>query len=215
MIKLLNVVVVTHTTGNRLIELDRCKRSVEEQLEKGDSHQVIQTMGLMKARWDSLRLANYIAWVDDDDYIMNDSLRLCKQAIEEHDVGIAFTNESLYEGAVHRAPRFYSDVATTPSAIHHLCLLKTSLIPESVWRDYEQIGMGLEWLIKGYLALKHGAIHVPIDGYHWTQHADQHSKSKEKWIDPYNKVFSQLQKTLVSYAGDRCDSLIPQFVTSS
>ena len=211
----MKVLVITHTAGNRSNELDRCKQSVANQLDEGDLHQVIHTTDLMKARWDSLQLADYIAWVDDDDYIMNDSLRLCKQAIQKHDVGIAFTNEFLYEGAVHRAQRFYSDVATVPSAIHHLCLLKTSLIPESVWHDYVRIGMGLEWLIKGYLALKFGAIHVPVDGYHWTQHSNQHSKSKVEWVEPYNKVFPQLQKILASYAGNRRDSLIPLFVTSA
>lgn len=185
--------------------------TVEEQLQPGDRHFVIETSDLMRARWESLQLGECVAWVDDDDYVMNNALQRCKEALENTGAGLAFTNESIDDAIVNRQPRFYSDVAFMPSTIHHLCVFRTALVDQSVWEHFEDVGAGLEWLIKGHVALKYGAVHVPIDGYRWTQHPAQHSKTLP-WKEGYSKGFKQLQHRLHEYAGNRIDEIIPMYL---
>lgn len=183
------------------------------QLEPGDFHLIVQTTDLMMSRWQSLSLGEVICWVDDDDYVMNDAIPRCKRALEQIDAGIAFTNEKIAHDLAKRDVRMYSDVATIPSAIHHLAMFRTALMNQCVHEDYLEVGAGLEWLMKGYVALKHNAVHVPIDGYFWTQSPQQHSKTP-KWINDYSEKFGAIQAKLRSYAGQRVDTLIPMhFVT--
>ena len=206
----MNVTVVTHTAGNRPESLERCRQSVAKQLEPGDWHVVLLCQAdLMKARWDSLKIGGWMCWVDDDDYIQNDAIARCKKAIEATGAGCAFTNESIGDDLVNRQPRFWSEVTCTPSAIHHLCVFNSALVDPAVWDHFIEAGAGLEWLIKGYVALKHGAVHVPVDGYRWTQHPKQHSKTTE-WKTSYPKAYKALERRLNEYAVGRVDGVIPQ-----
>jgi hypothetical protein len=206
----MNITVVTHTAGNRPESLARCVESVDKQLALGDRHLVIQcNANFNETRWDSLKVGGWMCWVDDDDYVQNDAIAKCKTALELTGAGCAFTNESISDSQVCRDPRFWSEVTRSSGAIHHLCVFNTALVNPAVWDHFVEAGAGLEWLIKGYVALKHGAVHVQVDGYRWTQHPDQHSKSAD-WKRDYLKAQPILEKRLKEYAVGRANGMIPR-----
>lgn len=203
--------VVTHTRGDRPEFLRQCCASVEACLPKGAQHLVIQldtpdTSTFMKARLDALSLGDIVAFVDDDDYLIDDSLRLAYEAIVEHNAGLSFTGERLVDidgnflcDSDVRGPKFASMLACHPGVAHHLCLIRTSCVSPSCWQRTEQYGAALEWMIKSSAALSgSSAVFVPKIGYCWRQHKTSLSKTLE-WSSTYRPdLFSFVSKELMS-----------------
>lgn len=204
--------VVTHTRGNRSEFLRQCCASVEASLPKGAQHLVIKlpaqdNLGLfLKARLAALSLGDIVAFVDDDDYLVDDSLSVAYEAIVTYNAGLSFTGErlidvegnTLCESDV-RGPKFTSMLACHPGMAHHLCLIRTSCVSLDCWRRTRDYGFALEWVMKSSAALSSsGAVFVPRVGYCWRQHKASLSKSSE-WSSVYRpELFSSVSKELRS-----------------
>ncbi len=218
--------VVTHTRGDRPELLRQCCASVEAQLPSGAQHIVIQVDSqgdpnvLMKARLDALALGDIVAFVDDDDYLINDVLTLAYDAIVAHNAGLCFTGERLVDflGTPIRdsdvnGPKFLSMLAIHPNIAHHLCLIRSSSVSPSCWSKIDDYGPALEWMIKGSAGLStESTVFVPQIGYCWRQHPNSLSKSRS-WPDLYSpdlfsKVSNDLRSMLVS------DKRIPAYTGS-
>mgnify|MGYP003428806340 FL=1 len=179
----MKLAVVTFTTGDRPEFLEKCRDSVSKNLPKNSTHHIIKTRGLhcfAKARTDALSLGDYYAIVDDDDIVVNDSIGKCFEAIQRNDTGISFSDEALVDLdgnilSVRESIRTYEEVKKHPWRIHHLVVIRVDAIKHDVTQLYGRIQGIQTWLAESAMSNK-GAIHVPIIGYHWTQHTDNMSK---------------------------------------
>ncbi len=215
--------VVTHTRGDRPELLRQCCASVEAQLPAGAQHKVIKldTEGdisvFMKARLSAMSLGDIVAFVDDDDYLIEDSLTLAYRAITETNAGLSFTGERLvdalgaplYDSDI-RGPKFASMIACHPAIAHHLCLIRTSCVSLDCWTRFNDYGPALEWMLRGSAALSSsGAVFVPKVGYCWRQHSESLSKSSA-WTNQYDpNLFALVSKELMSRV--TVDKRIPNY----
>src|SRR5512139_3105677 len=92
---------ITFTAGDRPAWLRACCKSVEEQKFTGLQHAIIHCE--FKRDWTRLRLEalqfdEFIAFVDDDDIVLENSLQLCLRAIKETGCGVVFTRQCLIRG---------------------------------------------------------------------------------------------------------------------
>jgi len=175
--------VITHTKNERPELLERCRKSVAEALPPGSQHLIIECPD--RPTWVRRRMSDamehdLVAFVDDDDYISKDSLKLCLAAIEKtglaaactDDVDVNLDGKILRHG---RGKKTYMDATVHPRVIHHLCVLRGKLIDPRVVEFNDRFGVGIDWLIRQSVIQQHGCVHVPIDGYFWTQHPGQHT----------------------------------------
>lgn len=183
--------IITHTKPGSGRDLTRCVESVKAALPRaGAQHLVIPCESeLMEARWEARKISEFIAFVDDDDYISQDSIIKCMAALQVSGAGLAFTNEILVnpdDSVITRndKDKSYEHIALTPLVVHHLCVMRTELITDDVKALADEHHCGVEWLMKAKCALTGGAVHVPIDGYYWVHHENQHHKQKE-WQEAF------------------------------
>lgn len=204
--------VVTHTRFNRPDLLTRCQASVEAALPQGAVHEIIECQSdWAQARYDGTQLSEFVAFVDDDDTIDSRSLKLCLEAIQKTGAGLAFTDElsvdlSGKELQEHRGQRWYGAIGIHPRTVHHLCVLRRSSVDVKALALHEKFGMGADWFLKASAALTGGAIHVPIDGYFWTQHDGTMTKAD-------NAVFNTRVREMgraIRSTWPRADGRIPQ-----
>jgi hypothetical protein len=130
-----------------------------------------------QARVHATQLSEFVAFVDDDDIIAPAALSICLKALHQTGAGLAFTNEvsidlSGKELYATRGTRRYGGIGIHPRTAHHLCVLRREFVDPRALELHNKFGMGVDWFIKASAALQGGAIHVPIDGYFWTQHDD-------------------------------------------
>lgn len=180
----MKLAVVTFTTGDRPGLLERCRESVNKNLPKNATHYIIQTKGLHRyadARINSLNLGEYYTSVDDDDIVVNDSISKCFEAIQEYKASVSFTDEALVdlEGNIlstRDGIRTYEKLRTNELwMMHHLVMFKVSDIQNDVTKISGAVQGTDTWFARSAMNTN-GAIHVPIIGYHWTQHKNNLSK---------------------------------------
>ena len=133
-----------------------------------------------KIRIDALKLAPYVCFVDDDDVVVNNSIPICLQAMEENDVGVVFTDEELVDLngntlSIRDGVRRYDDNINTPWSVHHLSVIQSNAVVDNLDHLLDQID-GVEWFIRSSAMKSKGALHVPIIGYKWSFYETQTSK---------------------------------------
>ena len=180
----LGLTVVTHTSPKFNRDLKRCIESVRVALPAGAKHIVIEHEGdfesFLVARHNALKIDDVVVFVDDDDYISEDSLRMCMDALNANDVGIAFTREiKVMEDGRHK-PRYratqLSQISDHPEIVHHMVAYRSKYISERSLDLAVQSGCGIEWTTRVDAAYAGGAIFVPMDGYYWVQHTEQNHR---------------------------------------
>lgn len=189
------VTIVTHTQNTRPALLERCIASVATALPPGAKHTVIECFGdFAKARYEAMLLDDIVAFVDDDDYIAPESIRLCLNALEDSGAALAVTNEvrvDINGSVIDRSfqKKYYSDIMNHPRGAHHLCVMRTKYLDRRILDLCKEFPSNSCWLIKANIALLGGAIHVPMDGYFWTQHEGQ---ATAMYPEIYSKKISTL-----------------------
>lgn len=176
------ITVVTHHNPNRNIDVTRCIQSVNAALQPGDRHVFIECDGtnyadFAKARFDALKLGDYVCFVDDDDYISEDALAIARRCIIDNPgIGLYFTRESKVYGGVIipcKAGDNYECLIKSVTAVHHLSVFNTKYLDEECLNIATKANCAIEWILRCRMALKHGAIHIPIDGYYHSLHDQQ------------------------------------------
>lgn len=205
----MKLAVVTFTNHSRPELLARCKRTVARWLPEDAEHVIVELDGFDnfgQARKDALNLAPVVCFVDDDDEVVNDSLRLCRDALLRHDAGFAFTDEKIivqHTGAssVRDGRRTYEELFTDPWKFHHLTMYRTAYVP-----DLPTAGIvsGSEWLLKVGAGMTHGAVHVPVVGYNWWRYKASMLRKKT------GKTYTEVQALADSYKGMK-SGLVPQY----
>lgn len=175
--------VITHTRFARPDLLKRCEQSVKEALPPGAEHLIIECWrDWAEARLLAATSHELVAFVDDDDEIHKDSLRLCLEALQSG-LGAACTDEVSVDstGAERKSTylKTYEGVAKHPRAVHHLCVFRGHLVDPYALELHHKFGVGVDWFIKASVVLQHGCVHIPIDGYRWHQHSGQMTREHQ------------------------------------
>ena len=222
---MMKLAVVTLTRGDHHQWFDAMAESVATALPEGAEHIILQCTAhehIEPMRWGCFELAEYVAFVDDDDLVLNNSLRLCLNALELNpDVAVAFTDERYIdaEGNTINSPHDpdrrlqYEHMYMSPQTVHHLVMIRSSAVDREGQRLNEILGIGGEWLMKVGAAIKGGAIHVPIEGYAWRRHDGQHSSA-----DVWKAAYGNRLHLLVTYLAAQIrqpGTLVPRLAISS
>lgn len=173
------ITVVTHTNNKRPALLERTVSSVEAALVPNTRHVILECYeNWAQARYDATQLDDYVVFVDDDDTIASESLRLCLECLAAHPgVGLIITNEievDLEGNALKFVDgvRTYSTISHHPRVAHHMCVINRRFVDPEVVALHNQFGVGIDWAIKTSAALQGTAVHIPVFAYKWTQHKD-------------------------------------------
>jgi len=183
----MGLTVVTHTMKSWGRDISKCVESVAAAMPLGGKHAIIDLdtcpQDYQKARYEALKLDEYIVFVDDDDYVSVDSLKLCFDAINKTGAGIAFTNEVMInvDGSktINNRQVNYNMLPLHPQIVHHMTMIRTTAVSTKPIELALKHNCGIEWMMKADAALHHDAIHVPIEGYFWVQHAKQWHRNSE------------------------------------
>lgn len=67
------------------------------------------------------------------------------------------------------------DIAERATGIHHFALINTDCIEREVFDEVEREGafLCIDWVVRSYAALIHGATFVDVHSYNWRQHSEQ------------------------------------------
>lgn len=179
----MRLAVVTFTRHLYPHLLHRCCESVAQDLPEGAVHHVLQVADpreFPRARIRALDLADVVAFVDDDDQVLNRSLSLSWQAMIKHSPGVVFTDEQLVtidgqEISRRDGVRYYEELQESPGRVHHLSLVNTHHVGPAVARA-STTEDGVDWWIRSLAMESGGALHVPVLGYAWTQHMHMMSR---------------------------------------
>jgi len=180
----MNLVVVTHTHKDWKRDLTQVIASVKDALPSNSRHEIIEVEdgynNFISARHSSCNLGDIVVFVDDDDYIPKDSLHIVKQAIEHTGAGIAFTREAtIHENGrqtINLPATMYDMIVLHPQAIHHMTAFNTKHIHDRSLELSMKHGSGIEWIMRADAAYSGGAVYIPVVGYYWVQHNEQHHK---------------------------------------
>jgi glycosyltransferase involved in cell wall biosynthesis len=177
--------VVIHTTGERPELLQRAQDSIDygQIVVINNPPNDIHALGL--ARLKALDLDEYIAFIDDDDYVFPGALKQCVDAMKDSNVGVVFTDEQIVDinGKVlaggHPRTVSYSDIYMSPTFVHHIALIRTDAVDRKIINDINKFnGIAADWLIVASALFNKGAIHIPTVGYAWTHHDIQITKGQ-------------------------------------
>jgi hypothetical protein len=193
------LLVVTPWSGKKDREpfLEICKASVKE---SGFDHLVLRC----GADWETViydlrNEAEYVAWVDDDDFVYPGAIQRCYDALEAHpNLGLAYTDENYVDpsGNVkgsNNGKKELLDLTAHPRSVHHLAVTRRFSVDNEPRKIFDRIGQPcpLDWLVRVRAGAQHGMIHVAGPGYAWRIHATQMSKSIR-----YHGVFNENLKKL-------------------
>jgi len=189
---MLKLTVITHTRLAQYTKwVEESVKSVTDNLPPNSTHKIevigdLSITDFMTARANSLPESGYFCFVDDDDLVVNDSLRKCVEALDKSGAGCAFTAQAFidHDGQIIHSQKIrpinYFEASVHPQVIHHLCVMRRDAVDiDLCMKLYHKYNAGLEWIMKASTALQHGAIQVPIIGYHWRQHPTSNSKKSE------------------------------------
>jgi hypothetical protein len=128
------------------------------------------------------RMGGVVACLDWDDRLMPGAVAACEQALAETRAGLAFTWQRRIDASGARIgddcqPITRLHCSSEPNSIHHLVCIRSELVPAGLIDLIEKIApMCIDWIVKAFVALKYGAVQVPMIGYEWRQHQEQTSR---------------------------------------
>jgi len=179
------LLVITPWSGRKDREplLEICKASVRE---SGFDHLVIRCGSNWETVIYSLRNeAEYVAWIDDDDFVYPGALQKCYDALEAHPkLGLAYTDEVYVNqcgnvNGENKGMKTLIELASHPRSVHHLAVTRRYSVDEEPLKLFNRMGQPcpLDWLIRVRAGVQNGMIHVAGPGYAWRIHPTQISKS--------------------------------------
>ena len=177
---MLTLTVVTHTSKEMGRDISKCVESIEKALVPGCTHKIIN-LNLGKdifthARYEAFQLDDIVVFADDD-YISENSLQLCLDAMNGTSAGIVFTNQIKVQingsEVKNKIDLSYNTPCKDPESIHHMTAYRSSAVSIRSLELSLKHKCSIEWTTKVDAAFSAGAIYVPVVGYYWVQHAHQ------------------------------------------
>jgi len=202
--------IITHCNVNRDIDRSKCFDSIE------------RALGLLDCDWNILPLdckthndfliarhesvtsrKGFIAFVDDDDWIEPDAIRLLLGAIEQNpNTGIVYSDEGIAHDncdiICSKAGTEYGDMLYGAGRMHHICAINSEHVTSTSLHIALKAGCGIEWAMKAQAELTAGAVYIPKKLYNYRIHNDritnQVSKNFNLCHDIFIPQFKQWQK---------------------
>lgn len=183
----LSRIVLTPWDGNDEDLLERCKESVKE---SGIEHVIIRCDREWQVKIFELRnCADMVATVDADDIVYPGALKSSFDLLESSGVALVHTDEVR----VNMDDRIMSctscgdqtpfDIASNPTAVHHLVVTRKGSISERPMLAYGTIGVLLDWAMRVDAVSKSGefsgVMRNPMFGYGWRIRKNQITTSDE------------------------------------
>jgi hypothetical protein len=180
------ITIITCTAGRRPNLLKRCINSINSAKSDIDKHLIIETQEYIKSKKEIMNIPGFIAFVDDDDYISENAISLCRGALEKYNVGACFTyervqsepsSEFIYNDYTNVGAKNYNEICLSPGGIHHLVVFNMKHCHPDCFKLQDKFSCGIDWLLKASAAVTGGCIKIPEIGYYWNQHNVQETKS--------------------------------------
>lgn len=161
-----------------------------------------------KIRFETAKsIGGIVAFVDDDDTVFGEGMRHCALAMKENPtLGLAFTDQCRIDALGGHMPaeltraRSTYDLAMHPQMAHHLAVINMNCVSDGVLLLAEEIGIGVEWLMRTNAGLRHGVVHIPLVSYGWRYHSKQESATKE-WSLKYEAAMDSLRAVNKAWMG--------------
>lgn len=164
----------------------QCILSVRKALPSYGKHYVLDgTCHWQRLKWESLQLAEYVCFVDDDDIVEPWAISACVEALDETGAGLAFTYEGRIDKdgnalEVKNRPIIFQDIFRHPRAAHHLSVIRRSSLEPKVIEAAETFGCGVDWFSNACAAANGGAVQLLKVGYQWRLNPNGMSSSPEE-----------------------------------
>lgn len=148
----------------------------------GQGHHTAFTADFLEGRARLYTGGGVVACLDWDDRLIDGAASACESAMTESRAGLAFTWQRRIDadGACvgeDCQPITRLHAASEPNTIHHLVCIRSELVPHGLIDVISKVApMCIDWIVKAYVALKYGAVQVPMIGYEWRQHGEQTSR---------------------------------------
>lgn len=201
--------VLTPWGGQREDLLEQCKASVAT---SPYEHRVVKCGSDWEEVMFSMRNdAEYVAYVDADDIVYPGALEAVFSALENNDVGLAFTKEQrITEDGTPKEIRPHAknikDVISEPSKCHHLVAMRRNSIDDEPMRVYRKFanfesknrGCPLDWLMRARSATQCGFIHVDMVGYGYRMHRDTITLDRD-FFSHFAKILFDVRKEISTW----------------
>lgn len=202
-----DILVITHTLGDR--DISRTCNSVAAALQPGCEHIIIPCKAnYAQERYRSLKLAKFVAFVDDDDTLHPEALIWAQRALK---LGYTFvvTNEVLVNENQEiirevTTKKTYQGITAHPRVAHHLCVIEGSTVDPWVVDLHKEYSVGIDWAIKASAASRGNIVHIPQGLYNWTQTPDSMNQRER---EVYSKVMPEISQKLRSFLPHRVGSI--------
>ncbi|MGH7185091.1 MAG: hypothetical protein ACREIB_02280 [Pseudomonadota bacterium] len=179
------IAVHTLTRGDRGPWLDECVRSVPQ----GVRYAIVPCGNFVDDRWRGMTASDWTGFVDDDDRLVGDPIAACAAALQDTGAGVAFTwDRTVAEDGKplrdNTYPVAYEDIPNHPYAVRQFSLVRAACLDSEPRRLADAIGPHvLDFALKARVALRHGAVQVPMIGYERRRHAGGMSRLgfREQW----------------------------------
>jgi hypothetical protein len=147
--------------------------------------------------------ADFIAWVDADDIVYPGALISSFDAIEEHNVGLVYTDECRIDinsqqlNISTSGQKTMWDLVSHPGCIHHLTVTKKGAITTRALDAYCRRNAPLDWAMRVDAGVSCGIWHNPVLGYGWRYRPGQitsdrdHQQSLRNSIPPARQLFRE------------------------
>lgn len=201
-----NLTLITHINLNRYIDRAPCFASINTQTDKNFNHKVIyldckSNDDFIRKRHKSIKSCyGFFAFVDDDDFIRDDTVCWLNKAISKYpDAGMVYSNERHQMGEYGiidaKASNEYEGLLWSATRLHHICAINSKYITDKSLELALKAQCGIEWCMKAEAALQYGAVYINEYLYTYCYHdlmlshtvQDKFKNSKEIFIPEFKK----------------------------
>jgi hypothetical protein len=201
----LSRIVLTPWDGQHEDLLERCKESVKE----SGVEQVVIRCGLewQEKLFELRNCADMVATVDADDIVYPGALKSSFDLLESSGVALVHTDEVRVDmndrvvACTACGDQTAFDIASSPTAVHHLVVMRKGSITSRPLDVYNTTGVLLDWAMRVEAVSKSGEFsglkRNPIFGYAWrvrdkqiTESRDFHNTMTQN-IQRYRRIFRE------------------------
>lgn len=161
-----------------------------------------------EARKEAWNQGGYVGLLDSDDSFSGSFL---VGDIETHltGVGVVYGCEERIDSSGKRVSDRSREataerIVESPTGIHHFAAINTDCIDKSVFKDIERVGAMycIDWVVRSYAALLHGARFVNVHSYNWRQHPGQITNRASVEVA---RAYAAAQALIRGYYLQRCE----------
>jgi len=145
-------------------------------------------------------IADSVAWVDSDDYVIPEVMNKAFELMEKTQVGVVFTDEKVMQDNkiifTREGERNINLLRRFPFTIHHLSITRRGSVSPRAKKCIDLMETCYDWPIRLDAAINYGVKRLPEIGYVWRRHPAQETITNKylgKSLDVVRKEYSLCQ----------------------